>query len=334
MKQKITFLLATVVCCLSIHTSTTKDSKLNENLIFPVKGELGKDFFIFKYPAYIDEYGNQTDGLSGILLTPDHRGTDFIPSNIYKELIVQAVHKGTVIEVDNNYVDDFSYSRRFSKQARHGGNCLTIKSNEDWFFHYCHLKKNSIKVKLGQKIKKGQELGLVGISGKKIRVPHIHFSVRNSRKEVINPLNGSIYNTFVKKWEPIWRPELLERIKKNYSHPNIIMGSIYNKKLYADDILLSAFNPKLKNKIVKNPNKLWCLIHGIKENDIVKARITWYSKAKKIKQDFEALITEDTLIQKLEWKTKTPLANLQKIKIRFSIYRNTHMLAQKYVRLN
>ena len=212
MIQKISFLLSSIVACANIHAG-----KIPKNLIFPVKGQLGKDFFIFKYPAYINKYGEQTDGFSGVLLNPDHRGTDFIPSNIRKELIIQVVYEGSVIEVDNNYEDDFSYTRRLSKQARHGGNCVTVRSEEGWIFHYCHLKKNSIKVKVGQKVKKLQQLGVVGMSGKRIRIPHVHFSIRNDNTEVINPLTGSIYNNFVKKWEPIWTQEYFTKIKANYA---------------------------------------------------------------------------------------------------------------------
>ena len=115
---------------------------------------------------------------------------------------------------------------------------------------------------------------------------------------------------------------------------NIVMGSIYNKNLYADDILLSAFNPKLSNKVVKNPSKVWCLVHGVRENDLVKARITWYGVLDKVKQNFSALIPESILVQKLEWQTKVPLADLRKVKIRFSIHRKGKILTRKYMILN
>ena len=323
--KKIIFLI--LISCLSLNAKGMKSK-----IIFPVRGEIGKDFFIFKYPAYINKEGMQTDGFGGNLLSVNHRGTDFAPTNINKDLVVQSVCKGVVIKVDNRYKDDFSYTRKFSKNASYGGNSVTIKSPEGWFFHYCHLKQNSIKVKLGEKIEQGQKIGLIGMSGKKIRIPHVHFSIRNNKRKVINSLCGELYNTYVERWKPLWYDKLFEGIKKNYKKPNIVMGSIYNKNIFADKILLSAFKPSLNNKVVKNFTKLWCIVHGVRANDLIKARVVWYIKNRKVKQNFEAIALEDAFIQKIEWKVMR--CKPKKVKIRFSIYRDNKMMVCKYVKLS
>jgi murein DD-endopeptidase MepM/ murein hydrolase activator NlpD len=52
---------------------------------------------------------------------------------------------------------------------------------------FAHFKQYSIKVKEGQKVKKGQLLGLCGNSGNSSE-PHLHFNIQNS--EDMNVVTG------------------------------------------------------------------------------------------------------------------------------------------------
>lgn len=58
------------------------------------------------------------------------------------------------------------------------GNTVIIKTKKNEFLFFAHFKQNSIKVKHGQKIKKGQVLGLCGNSGNSSEA-HLHFHIQN-----------------------------------------------------------------------------------------------------------------------------------------------------------
>jgi len=74
------------------------------------------------------------------------------------------------------------------KKIRHSrrgyGNTITIDHGYGYKTFYAHLSK--IKVKKGQKIKRGETIGLIGNTGKST-APHLHYEIiKNGRK--INPI--------------------------------------------------------------------------------------------------------------------------------------------------
>lgn len=58
------------------------------------------------------------------------------------------------------------------------GNTVILKTANNEYLFFAHFKQNSIKVKKGQKIKKGETLGLCGNSGNSSE-PHLHFHIQN-----------------------------------------------------------------------------------------------------------------------------------------------------------
>ncbi len=59
------------------------------------------------------------------------------------------------------------------------GNAVIIKHREHEVSVLAHLKQNSIRVKVGDKVEKGQILGLCGNSGNSSE-PHIHYHIQNT----------------------------------------------------------------------------------------------------------------------------------------------------------
>lgn len=57
-----------------------------------------------------------------------------------------------------------------------GGNYVMLRLAEGWYAFYAHLKPNSIRVKVGEKIRKGSIIGLLGNSGNS-DAPHLHFHI-------------------------------------------------------------------------------------------------------------------------------------------------------------
>ncbi|MHA1420224.1 MAG: M23 family metallopeptidase [Candidatus Heimdallarchaeaceae archaeon] len=54
------------------------------------------------------------------------------------------------------------------------GNYIVIKHPGEEYSFYAHLIPNSLKVKIGEKVKQGQVIGLLGNSGNST-APHLHF---------------------------------------------------------------------------------------------------------------------------------------------------------------
>lgn len=102
---------------------------------------------------------------------PSHNGMD-LTSKSSKNNYVIAIEKGTIS------------SAGYSSSA---GYYVYIKHENGYQSFYCHLLKNSTLVKKGQKVIKGEKIGLMGASGTATGV-HLHFAVKNSNNIWIDPL--------------------------------------------------------------------------------------------------------------------------------------------------
>jgi murein DD-endopeptidase MepM/ murein hydrolase activator NlpD len=107
-------------------------------------------------------------------------GDEDIVSNWYGHgAEVLAVADGVVSSSRN----DFSESNTLKDNPDHPsslatGNFISLKIDEGKFVFYEHLKPNSILVKPGQKVRKGEVIARVGFTGQSMG-PHLHFHVAN-----------------------------------------------------------------------------------------------------------------------------------------------------------
>jgi murein DD-endopeptidase MepM/ murein hydrolase activator NlpD len=60
------------------------------------------------------------------------------------------------------------------------GNFLTIDLGDGRFAKYCHLQPGSLRAKTGDRVRRGQTVGLVGNSGNSTE-PHLHFQISDGR---------------------------------------------------------------------------------------------------------------------------------------------------------
>ena len=88
-----------------------------------------------------------------------------------------AVADGTVVEVREGFPDN-PIGKIGDKAEKHNG--VAIDHGHGEMSWYVHAKKGSVKVKLGQKVKRGQLLGEVGNSGGSA-IPHLHFTLVSFR---------------------------------------------------------------------------------------------------------------------------------------------------------
>lgn len=63
------------------------------------------------------------------------------------------------------------------------GNGVVIGHGDGWETQYCHMRQGSVRVKVGDKVKAGDPIGLVGLSGN-TEFPHIHITARQGTTTV------------------------------------------------------------------------------------------------------------------------------------------------------
>lgn len=117
----------------------------------------------------------------------EHEGIDFINSNqLVPQVSVRSVADGIVMYVRR----DCPQSNLFEPNSLHRdcggdwGNHIVIQHPNGLFTRYAHLYPDSIQVKVGQKVTRGQVLGNMGNSGRS-DTRHLHFELGVAIK--INP---------------------------------------------------------------------------------------------------------------------------------------------------
>ncbi len=118
----------------------------------------------FSWPLYgkiISNFGPKSGGLynDGINIQADAGEA------------VRVAQEGTVAYVGN--------------ELKGYGNLIIVKHADGWLTAYAHLKNSSVNK--GQKVKKGQKIGLVGSTGK-VAFPQLYFGLRRGN-DAVNPEN-------------------------------------------------------------------------------------------------------------------------------------------------
>ena len=72
--------------------------------------------------------------------------------------------------------------------GRECGNGVVLDHENGWQTQYCHVRRGTVRVKKGERVERGQELGLVGLSGQ-TEFPHVHMTVRH-QCQAIDPFTG------------------------------------------------------------------------------------------------------------------------------------------------
>jgi hypothetical protein len=98
-------------------------------------------------------------------------------------LEVLAVADGVVRSMQDGIVDNQPLApldppAAFTAQALYG-NYVVLDIGSHTFVHYAHLQRNSVAVKPGQRVRRGQVLGRVGTSGN-ANGPHLHLHVSDA----------------------------------------------------------------------------------------------------------------------------------------------------------
>lgn len=126
-----------------------------------------------------------------------HKGADFINGSDKRQGdTIVAPFAGVITAVTNDVTG--------SSTSKPRGNTITMQlTNTDFECRFYHLKKDSVVVKVGQKIKAGQNLALMGYTGlcrpEGEKGTHLHFEIR-LKGEPVDPI------PYLKGTKPVTKP--------------------------------------------------------------------------------------------------------------------------------
>lgn len=188
-------------------------------LRLPADCRLGKDCFLQQFPDMRKGLG-AVDPFCGIATYEDHDGVDLrilSMKDIRRGVPVVAVADGEVLRgrdgVDDRLIANDADRKAIEPQAC--GNGIVMSHADGVETQYCHLRKGSIVVKPGQKLKAGDKIGEIGASGL-VQFPHVHLTVRVHGTEV-DPLTGNEVGTACvvdpSQARPLFAPSVISAIK-------------------------------------------------------------------------------------------------------------------------
>lgn len=161
-------------------------------LRLPADCSLGKDCFLQQFPDMKKGKG-AVDPFCGVATYENHDGVDLrilSMKDIGRGVPVVAVADGEVLRgrdgMDDRLIATDAERKAIEPQAC--GNGVIMAHADGVETQYCHLRKGSIVVKPGQKLKAGDKIGDVGASGL-VQFPHVHLTVRIKGTKV-DPLTG------------------------------------------------------------------------------------------------------------------------------------------------
>ncbi|MCX7355390.1 MAG: M23 family metallopeptidase [Alphaproteobacteria bacterium] len=176
----------------------------------PIACTPGRDCWIANYFDRDSAPGVKDIGC-GARTYDGHDGTDFALRDLKTmnaDVDVVAAASGRVKAVRDGVTDvNVKIGGRQSVAGKECGNGVVVEHGGGWETQYCHMRKGSVAVRLGQEVAAGEKLGLVGLSGF-TEFPHAHLTVRKDGVAV-DPFDGHRADgTCGASDAPLWRPEL------------------------------------------------------------------------------------------------------------------------------
>ena len=186
-------------------------------LSLPLECQPGKTCFIQNY-VDVDPSNGVGDYLCRQSSYDGHRGVDF------RLLSIRAIRRGVgvlaaaqgVVKAARDGMADRLIAANGAPaiKGRECGNGVVVDHGGGWETQYCHLRKGSLLLTKGDPVRRGQRLGLVGLSGE-TAFPHVHMTLRY-RGKTVDPFSGALARD--KKCGPktvgktLWQKDLLARL--------------------------------------------------------------------------------------------------------------------------
>ena len=171
-----------LIALLLIFIANDVQAQPKPQFAFPVDCTLGEDCWTINYVDVDSHEKNARDFTCATKTYEDHKGTDFaIRSRLEmdKGVNVLAARAGKVLRLRDGEDDEPKTDKEYQSirnQNKDCGNGVILDHGNGLQTYYCHLKKGSIIVNVGDMISKGDPIAEVGQSGFS-EFPHLHFTV-------------------------------------------------------------------------------------------------------------------------------------------------------------
>ncbi|MBJ3777381.1 M23 family metallopeptidase [Acuticoccus mangrovi] len=158
------------------------------SLSLPVDCVPGKTCFVQKY-VDVDPGEGVADYRCGHMSSEGHKGTDFrVPPGARVDVLAPA--DGTVLRVRDGVPDQRFDAPIDVPSDRACGNGIVIDHGGGFTSQYCHLTPGSVAVRPGERVAKGDRLGVIGASGM-AEFHHVHVQFMDGRN-VVDPFTGAV----------------------------------------------------------------------------------------------------------------------------------------------
>ncbi len=238
----------------------------------PLKCTLDQDCWILNVPDADRSGARAQDHRCGLRTYNGHKGTDFAIRD-FRTLDggadVLAAGPGLVTAARDGAAEYFKQTAETRKLIgrKACGNGVIIEHKGGWESQYCHLRKGTIAVRLGDRVKRGDVLGKVGMSGR-TEFPHVHVEFRVGGK-TIDPFTGEAVGAGCNRPQrPVWAKESGIR----YPGFALYAAGFTDHTPTADRIRSSARSPISLARHAPGL-VLWAAMFGIQSGDVLKLRI-------------------------------------------------------------
>ena len=238
----------------------------------PIDCRIGPACIVQNYVDH-DPGTGARDYRCGFLSYDGHKGTDIrvIDAQAYKQgVAVLAAAPGRVRAV-RDAMPDVSV-RVLGKAAvagREAGNSVVIEHGEGWETQYAHMRRGSVAVRAGDRVRRGQKLGLAGLSGH-TEFPHLHFEVRWLGKTVDPFIGAGEAEPCKPGRDPLWQPQALLALE--YTATGVLDADISGAPPALGDGNVdrertAGFGPESKAAV------FWVQIYGAQADDLEELRL-------------------------------------------------------------
>lgn len=215
------------ILCMNPHILNSATSSIIPALLMTtLAGFIGAPLL----PVFLASYGlvflspltSQADARDFILVKQNSIEDFYTGKELFK-VDVLAINDGIVIETCNKYYDNKSFDIKYMHP---GGNDIVI-DHGGFYSYYGHLLHNSIKVKKGDKVNKGQAVAKCGMTGNANNTPHLHFeTIYFNNPEmlgIVKPLTG--YEPYKAFHIPYDTDRMKDILQKYVNHPSKLDNS-------------------------------------------------------------------------------------------------------------
>lgn len=192
-----------------------------------------------------------------------HKGTDIRTRDrtiMQRSVSVLAVADGVVLG-GRDGVQDFAPT----KANMECGNGVRISHAEGWVTQYCHMRQGSVRAKKGDKVAKGQVIGLIGQSGQ-AAFPHVHLQVEHNGT-VVDPYTGTAMADAcgAETQKALWDAEAARHMA---FAPTGLLGAGFTDSIPKDGEFQQGLHRNLSLS-VENPIVLfWAEMYGVEKGDV------------------------------------------------------------------